>query len=291
MNSSDTPARRVLITGGAGQIGLGFAADAQGEYDFVLLDLPGRFPSHARELGQIVEADITDAEALRRAFVGVDTVVHLGGFRQPSTLWADLLPVNVAGTYNVIAAAIANACTRVIFASSVHAVSGHDQQRQLREDDPTNPGDLYGVTKVFGEALGRYAAEQEGLSFVALRVGAFQRPELVGGQDSGWMLEEYCAPEDLYQLLRLCIQDPDITFEIFNAASANRLGRMDISKARARLGYVPRYDSFELSGLAHHAAETVGSLTYPAQPSGMREDIVPASLSERDHRRPAVAGS
>ncbi|MGP6178267.1 NAD-dependent epimerase/dehydratase family protein [Microbacterium sp. A196] len=272
--------RRVLITGGAGQIGLGFAADAQGEYDFVLLDLPGRFTAAAEELGEVIEADITDSQAMRSALAGVDTVIHLGGFRQASTRWADLLPVNIAGTYNVVAAAIANECSRFIFASSVHAVSGYAEGRQLREEDPVNPADLYGVSKVFGEALGRYAAEQEGLSFIALRVGAFQYPDLVGKVGSGWMVEEYCAPADLYQLLRLCIEHDDITFEIFNAASANRLGRMDTSKAQAQLGYVPLYDSFELSGLAGYASDNLGSLTPPSQPSGMREDVAPTRRTD-----------
>ena len=44
------------------------------------------------------------------------------------------------------------------------------------------PGDLYGVSKCFGEALGRYMAEKEGLAD-RLRIGAFQpqRKRRIGG--------------------------------------------------------------------------------------------------------------
>ena len=45
---------------------------------------------------------------------------------------------------------------------------------QVKTSEPGNPGDLYGVTKCFGEALGRYMAEQEDLWVIALRIGAFQ---------------------------------------------------------------------------------------------------------------------
>ena len=48
---------------------------------------------------------------------------------------------------------------------------------QVHADDPVNPGDLYGVSKCFGEALGRYMAEQENVSCIVLRIGAFQPRE------------------------------------------------------------------------------------------------------------------
>ena len=61
------------------------------------------------------------------------------------------------------------------------AVSGYPKNIQVKTSEPVNPGDLYGVTKCFGEALGRYMAEQEGLSVIALRIGGFQ-PENNGGK-------------------------------------------------------------------------------------------------------------
>src|SRR3712207_7646535 len=81
--------------------------------------------------------------------------------------------------YHTFVAAKAAGCRRVIYASSIHAVSGYPSDVQVKTSEPVNPGDLYGVTKCFGEALGRYMAEKEGLSVIALRIGAFQAPEAV----------------------------------------------------------------------------------------------------------------
>lgn len=281
-----TPSTRrpILVTGGAGDIGSGFAAYARERYDITLLDLPGRFTAQQVREERVTETDLGDLEALRRAFEGQDTIVHLAAFRKASTPWQDVLDTNIRGTYNVVAAAIAQGCRRVVFASSVHAVSGYEHGRQLREDDPVNPGDLYGVGKVFGEALGQYAAQAEGMSFVALRIGAFQQPEVVTDTESGWLLEEYCAPDDLFQLMTLVIDEEDLGFEIFNAASANRYSRLDISKARRELGYAPAFDSFAMKPQIAEAIAAAGPLA-PAPPSGMRYELEVRSDSDEEQRR------
>src|SRR4029450_951651 len=87
------------------------------------------------------------------------------------------------GPYNPFVAAKSANCRRFIYASSIHAVSGYPADVQVKTSEPVNPGDLYGVTKCFGEALGRYMAEKEGLSTIALRIGAFQPIE--AAQDEG----------------------------------------------------------------------------------------------------------
>lgn len=238
-------ARRVLVTGGAGEIGRAFVDRYRDEYELTVLDLPGAWSREIEGI-RIVEADIRNLEALKPAFAGIDTVVHLAARRQPSAVWADVLEINIVGTYNVVAAAVASGCRRVLFASSVHAVSGYPRGLQVREDDPINPGNLYGVSKCFGEALGRYAAEQEGLSFIALRIGAFDPTVTASDVGRGWTLEEYCAPGDLIELIKLCVDDERICFEIFNATSDNRFNRLDVTKARRLLGYKPVFDAFAM---------------------------------------------
>ena len=86
----------------------------------------------------------------------------MAGDPSPSATWESLLPTNIIGTYNIFVAAKAAGCRKVIYASSIHAVSGYPADVQVKTDEPVNPGDLYGVSKCFGEALGRYMAEQEG---------------------------------------------------------------------------------------------------------------------------------
>ena len=105
--------------------------------------------------------------------------------------------INITGTYNTYVAAKAAGCRRVIYASSIHAVSGYPADVQVKTIEPVNPGDLYGVSKCFGEAMGRYMAEQEGLSVIALRIGAFQPHESVSKESGIGMLDAWVSQRDL----------------------------------------------------------------------------------------------
>ena len=49
-------------------------------------------------------------------------------------------------TYNIFLAAKKSGVKRVIYASSVHAVSGYPINTQVKNTDPVNPGDLYGMS-------------------------------------------------------------------------------------------------------------------------------------------------
>ncbi|MDQ6860085.1 MAG: hypothetical protein M3032_02885 [Verrucomicrobiota bacterium] len=75
----------------------------------------------------------------------------------------------------------------------------------MKTTDPVNPGDLYGVSKCFGEALGRYFAEKEGLSVIALRIGAFQRRETAHAPENVGLVDAFVSRRDLNQLIGRCI--------------------------------------------------------------------------------------
>ena len=47
------------------------------------------------------------------------------------------------------------------------------RRRELPADAPPRPDTLYGVSKVFGEALGRYYVDRYGLQVACLRIGTF----------------------------------------------------------------------------------------------------------------------
>jgi len=265
--------RRVAVTGAAGSIATGFVRSVQDTYDLILIDLPGRISAAQSALGSVVETDLTNLEQMAGLLDGVDTVVHLAGERSPSATWSSLYPANIVATYNTFSAAVAAGCRRIVYASSVHAISGYPTTEQIRESDPVRPGDLYGVTKCFGEALGAYVADREGVSFVALRIGAFQLPEQLSDPGSGWMLRDFCDPNDLYQLIESVIEATDIRFEIYNAVSGNRFSRLTMAKAADQLGFVPSADAFELSPPFRSAFDAVGGLDDKPAASGLRDEL------------------
>jgi nucleoside-diphosphate-sugar epimerase len=83
-------------------------------------------------------------------------VVHLAAVPDPEASWERLLPANVVGVYQVARAAVSCGVRRLVLASSLHVVSAVFDQTQVRVGDSPRPGNLYGVTKAWTEALGAW---------------------------------------------------------------------------------------------------------------------------------------
>jgi uronate dehydrogenase len=234
--------QKVLITGAAGRIGSYLAAQLADRYDFVLTDVKGPAETYGFPF---TEADITDFEAMRQLCQGVETVVHLAADPSTRASWESLLPKNIIGVYNIFEAAYQAGCRRVVFASSINAVIGYPAETQVKTSMPVRPGNLYGATKAWGEAVACFYAEQKGLSAICLRFGAVQP------RDSQWinlengLIDMILTYEDLARLVIASIGAPaDLNFGIFHGVSNNRWKRLDISDARELLGYEPVDDAF-----------------------------------------------
>ena len=270
--------RTVLVTGAAGNIGSYFAAHAPKSYRLRLMVQGTEKPqviAALRERGEVVQAELADVPRLRQLCDGVDTVVHLAGVPAPSATWEQLLPNNIVGTYNLFAAARFSNCRRVIYASSIHAVGGYPPDVQVKVYEPVNPGDLYGVSKCFGEALARYMADQEGLSSICVRIGAFKHRDELADPKTVQYLNGMVSDRDLQQLLERAIETPNIQFAIVHGLSNNFFKRMDISNARSLLGYDPQDDLTEINPTLSplHLRDTVVSNSQhdPGSKSGLRQ--------------------
>ncbi|MBM7169448.1 NAD(P)-dependent oxidoreductase [Streptomyces sp. G44] len=238
---------KVVVTGAAGRVGRGFARCAADRFELLLLDRPGADLSGLAAYGRTGHCDLADLSRLTDFCRGADCVLHLAADSSTAAGWDSVLASNIVGTYHLFTACKEARCPRVVFASSVHAVSGYAPGRQIAPDAPVNPGNLYGVSKCFGEALGRYMAEREGLTVLAVRMGAFQTPEAARESNSEWMIGTFVADQDLHQLLERAIRVEGIRFGIFHAVSDNWFKRLDISTTRELLGYEPAHDFMRLS--------------------------------------------
>ncbi len=269
--------RRVLVTGAAGRIGSYFARHAGTKYSLRLMVQRAEEGTALRDFGEVVTSDLSDLQGVKAACSGMDTVIHLAADPSPSATWDSLLPTNIVGTYNTFVAAKAGGCRRVIYASSIHAVSGYPADVQVKTSEPVNPGDLYGVSKCFGEAMGRYMAEQEGLSVIALRIGAFQLLEAARDERSISMLDAFVSHRDLHHLIERCIDVENLRFAILHGLSDNRFKRLDISDARALVGYQPQDDLTQenprLKALDLGETVTAHNLSDPGQESGLRQHV------------------
>ena len=124
-----------------------------------------------------VRADLVDLDAIRPAFEGRDTVIHLAAKAGDRHSWEALRDTNVIGTRNVLEAARLAGCRRVVFASSGATVAGWEREEpyralvegrygdvpedwvRIRHDMATRPNGPYASTKVWGEALARHYAD------------------------------------------------------------------------------------------------------------------------------------
>ena len=254
-----TTARKVLITGAGGKIGSSLATYAHERYECDLLVHHAESADGIAHCGNVVVGDLGDLPRLTHLLNGIDTVIHLAADASPYAEWESLQHNNIVATYNVFLAAVQAGCRRVVFASSIHAVSGYPVGWQVHPDQAVNPGDLYGVSKCFGEALARMTAEQESVSCIALRIGAFQPREKAAKSDSLAMLDAFVSHRDLNQLICRCIDDTTLQFALFHALSNNRFNRMDITTACELVGYAPDDDFTSLNQELHdlHLRETV----------------------------------
>src|SRR5437016_1087197 len=102
---------------------------------------------------------------------------------------------------------------------------------------PVRPQGLYGVSKVWGEALGRHYADAHGLSVICVRIGrvhAENRP-LSARDFSVW-----CSQRDIVRLLEHAVAAPaSVRYDIVFGTSRNRWGYRDLEHPRTVLGWEP----------------------------------------------------
>lgn len=160
---------RILLTGAAGLLGshLRDWFDKSGRA-YVGTDIREPATPPAQPL---VLADLADQAAIDALMEDVAAIVHLGGVSRENK-WATLLQGNIIGTYNVFDAARRAGVKRIIYASSYHVIGHYPVGEQVDANSPMRPSGLYGVTKAFGETLGRYYFDKFDIECMCIRIAA-----------------------------------------------------------------------------------------------------------------------
>ena len=232
--------RRILITGATGDIGLLLAGRLAGDYEVVQ---HGRTPKTEEQERVLRRADLTDYAEVLDLMEGVDTVLHLAGEASPNAEWDAVLGSNIVGYRNVLEAAREAGVRRVVFASSNHVMGMYDrlQEWPVYPHHLPRPDSLYGVSKVFGEALGRFYHDEFGLDVISLRIGwstgdpSAAEEELLHAM---WLSED-----DTEHVFRRAIES-EVRYGVYYAVSDNPNRRWDITNTMVELGYRPQ-DSWD----------------------------------------------
>ncbi len=225
----------ILITGAAGYLGgvLRHRLACPGR-TLRLLDIA---PLDANA-EKVIQASITDMEALAHACAGADAVIHLAGIVADAP-WDVIAEVNIHGTYVVFEAARRAGVDRLVYASSNHAV-GYTPASAFPAADYAFPApdSYYGVSKAAGEALAALYHYRYAIDAICVRLlSCTDRPVNLRH------LSTWLSPDDAGRLFEACLTVHKPGFRVAYGVSRNtRGGWVSLDEAR-ELGFQPQDDA------------------------------------------------
>jgi nucleoside-diphosphate-sugar epimerase len=186
---------RVVVFGAGGPIASAFARHAENDHTLRLVDIrplaeivaegkpfaPGApLPRLLGSPHEVRVADVTDLGQVLGAVEGMDAIVNLTAMRNHPV---EAFRVNVLGPYNLMRAAVAKGIRRVVL-SGPSQISLGGPSGYTYEDDPIvpevppRPGtELYFVSKLLGQHIGRIFAQEHGVEAPCLLIGPLLNPD------------------------------------------------------------------------------------------------------------------
>ena len=152
---------KALITGAGGFVGPYLTAHLESCGDEVV--------------GTDLEADVTNAEGIRAAFLDArpDVVYHLAAASHVGTSWdapVEVLRVNAEGSLNVFLAALEAGVQRVLLIGSAEQYGRITPELlPVAETTPLHPVSPYGASKAAAEMLASHIYHGRGLPVVCVR--------------------------------------------------------------------------------------------------------------------------
>ncbi|WP_204259526.1 NAD-dependent epimerase/dehydratase family protein [Lichenicola cladoniae] len=207
------------------------------------------------ETETVLQGDLRDPAVIDRALAGAQMVLHFAGTSVERPL-PEIIENNLSALHQLYEGARRHGVRRVVFASSNHAFGMHASGKLLELDAPYRPDSLYGLSKVWGEAMSRLYWEKHGIEGISLRIGsALPRPTETRH------LSTWFGEEDLRQLVRCCIEAGDVDCLAVWGVS-NNTRRWWSNDAVSALGYRPVQNAEDFAGTILAAAASVDPVAF-----------------------------
>ena len=183
--------KTILVTGGAGYIGSQAVKElANAGYFPITYDNLSTGHKEAILAGELVVGDLADADKLDQVFKKYkpEAVMHFAAsieveesVKNPAKYFEN----NVTNGLNLLGAMLKNNIKKIIF-SSTAAVYGNPKRVPIKESDPTEPINPYGLSKLMFEQILEWYSKSYNLKSISLRYfnAAGADPEGRIGQDS-----------------------------------------------------------------------------------------------------------
>jgi uronate dehydrogenase len=229
---AETPQKPVLLTGASGALGRQLTAYLSGlGWPLRLTDI-APFPCPLPTGCTFTRADLSDGVDILRLAEGCGMILHFGGCSVERP-FEEVIGPNIRGLYHIYEAARREGA-RVLFASSNHTIGFHERSEPLDADCDLLPDGYYGLSKVYGEMMGRLYWYKHGVESVAVRIGScFPEPT------EERMLSTWLSYADLCRLCERATLAPTTGCIVLWGASANArtFWRQD---ARGKIGWLPQ---------------------------------------------------
>ncbi len=196
-------------------------------------------------------------------------ILHLGGVSVERP-FEEVLGANIRGLYHIYEAARRERA-RVLFASSNHAIGFHERSEPLDDDCQLMPDGYYGLSKAYGELMGRMYWFKHGVENVNVRIGS-------------------CFPEPVdARMLSTWLSYADLTRLVMRATLAEKTGSCVIWGASKNARTYWRHDSREeLGWLPQDSADTyAGQLAGKVSDSKVQERYQGGAYTVIDYTRAA----
>lgn len=165
---------KLLITGGAGYIGSHTIRKLK-EAGYELTVFDNFFSGHKEAIKgfDIFEGDLADKNKLDQVFSenDFDGVVHFAGSIEAGESMTDpqrFFQNNLVNSINLLDSMLKHDVKKIVFSSSA-AVYGEPRNNPVKEDDPTEPTNYYGLTKLMFERVLEAYDKAYGIKSVSLR--------------------------------------------------------------------------------------------------------------------------
>lgn len=251
--------KKVLVTGGSGQIGsIVIKKLLSLGYQVRITDLQ---PCDADD-AEYIKGDVTSLNDMIAATEGIDAVIHLAAIPVETGNAEKIFHINTLGTFNVLEACARNNVKGLVLASSVLVYGVVDSTcpeaphyLPVDEEYPIVPERNYGMSKVIGESICQSYCRRYKMNCISLRIASVLFPEsqawkdavaaidnpeyeLVPGLPMSEFMWQYVHADDAAEAFCLAVkrlEQKDTGFEVFN------IGAEDIFSSHPSMEIIGKY--------------------------------------------------
>ena len=236
--------KRILVAGAAGFLGVAVCEVLADKYEVRGIDL-----NPMPHLQDVIEADLSEFEAVATALQGVDGVINCMMARLDAYEKPDLpMRYNVVGLANLLEAARLEDVQRFVHASTT-GIFSVEQPDFIKADSKAIAKGWYPITKLMQERFCENFAAAYGVEIAVMRIaGGIVCGRTWSEKDGTPLTKENYGSHLIcrYDVANACVmalEASDIGFDIFHIGSTPECrAKNDVKHLSDRLGWKPEYD-------------------------------------------------